>query len=162
MISGLILNYIVPNTGLAAINLNEIQVIGSHNSYKIRIEPPLMAYLQKKNAALASLEYEHIGLTEQLNLGLRGLELDVFHDPNGGYHSNPAGLDIVRVSGDTPLPFDEKEKLKEPGLKVFHVQEIDFRSNQLLFRDALTELKAWSDKNQNHKPEIRWYSMRMP
>ena len=87
-------------------------------------------------------------------MGLRNLELDVFHDPEGGYYSNPAGLDIVRASGNTSLPFDEEEKLKVPGLKVFHVQEIDFRSNQLLFKEALVELKNWSDKNADHTPII--------
>jgi hypothetical protein len=139
---------------LTGAKLNDIQVIGSHNSYKIGIEKPMLDYLKAKNAALSSLEYEHIPLTDQLNLGLRSLELDVFHDPDGGHHSNPGGLDIVRASGNTPLPFDEEEKLKAPGLKVFHVQEIDFRSHQLLFKDALMDLKKWSDKNKGHTPII--------
>ncbi len=136
------------------IKLNEIQVIGSHNSYKIGIEKPLLDYLLKDRPTLSGLEYEHIPLKEQLDLGLRGLELDVFYDPNGGYYSNPKGLDIVRASGNTPLPFDEEKKLKEPGLKVFHVQEIDFRSHQLVFKDALMELRKWSDANQGHTPII--------
>ncbi|MGB3144822.1 MAG: phosphatidylinositol-specific phospholipase C1-like protein [Maribacter sp.] len=136
------------------IKLSDIQVIGSHNSYKIAIEKPLMDYLIQKNPQIQSLEYEHIPLTEQLNLGLRGLELDVFYDPKGGYYSNPKGLDIVRASGNTPLPFDEEEKLKEPGLKIFHVQEIDFRSHNLLFKDALLELKNWSEANPGHTPII--------
>src|SRR5690606_15622448 len=97
---------------------------------------------------------EHIPLTEQLALGLRSLELDVYHDPEGGYYSNPAGLDIVRASGNTPLPFDPEEKLKIPGLKVFHVQDIDFRSHQLLFKDALLELLEWSERNPEHTPII--------
>ena len=136
------------------VKLNDIQVIGSHNSYKIGIEKPLMDYLIQKNPQIQSLEYEHIPLTEQLNLGLRGLELDVFYDPKGGYYSNPKGLDIVRASGNNPLPFDEEEKLKEPGLKIFHVQEIDFRSHNLLFKDALLELKKWSEANPGHTPII--------
>ena len=136
------------------VKLNDIQVIGSHNSYKIGIEKPLRDYLIQKNPQIQSLEYEHIPLTEQLNLGLRGLELDVFYDPKGGYYSNPKGLDIVLASGNTPLPFDEEEKLKEPGLKIFHVQEIDFRSHNLLFKDALLELKKWSEANSGHTPII--------
>jgi len=147
-------NVTAQKNDFAGAKLNDIQVIGSHNSYKIAIEKPLMDYLKAKSAALSSLEYEHIPLTDQLNMGLRGLELDVFHDPNGGYHSDPGGLDIVRASGITPLPFDEEEKLKKPGLKIFHVQEIDFRSHQLLFKDALMELKKWSDKNKGHTPII--------
>lgn len=60
---------------LEEIKLNEIQVIGSHNSYKIGIERPLFDYLLKNKPTLSGLEYEHIPLSEQLNLGLRGLEL---------------------------------------------------------------------------------------
>lgn len=136
------------------LKLTDIQVIGSHNSYKIGIEKPLMDYLIEKDAQLQSLEYEHLPLTQQLDMGLRGLELDVFYDPEGGYYENPKGLDIVRASGNTPLPFDTEEKLKEPGLKIFHVQEIDFRSHQLLFKEALMELKKWSEANPGHTPII--------
>lgn len=134
--------------------LNEIQVIGSHNSYKIGIEKPLFDYLLKNKPTLSSLEYEHIPLSEQLNLGLRGLELDVFYDPKGGYYSDPQGLEIVRSLGAEPQPFDVEQKLQLPGLKIFHVQEIDFRSHQLLFNDALMELKKWSQANDGHTPII--------
>lgn len=136
------------------ISLNEIQVIGSHNSYKIRIDPPLMENLLKTRTALSGLEYEHIPLSEQLDLGLRGLELDVFYDPKGGYYSDPKGLEIVKSLGEEPEPFDVEQKLQLPGLKVFHVQDIDFRSHQLLFKDALHELKKWSQGNEGHTPII--------
>jgi hypothetical protein len=134
--------------------LNSVQIIGSHNSYKIGIEKPLMEYLMKENPALSGLEYEHIPLSEQLNLGLRSMELDIFYDPSGGYYTDPKGLDIVRSLGADPLPFDVEQKLSIPGLKVFHVQEIDFRSHQLLFKDALEELKIWSQSNEGHTPII--------
>ena len=134
--------------------LNEIQVIGSHNSYKIAIEKPLFDYLLETRPALSSLEYEHIPLSEQLDLGLRSLELDVFYDPNGGYYTEPKGLEMVKSTGAKPQPFDVEQKLQLPGLKVFHVQEIDFRSHQLLFKDALMELKEWSQANKGHTPII--------
>ncbi|WP_036381546.1 phosphatidylinositol-specific phospholipase C1-like protein [Muricauda sp. MAR_2010_75] len=136
------------------VKLNDIQVIGSHNSYKIGIDKPLFEYLLEQYPALTSLEYEHIPLSEQLDLGLRSLELDVYADPEGGYFSNPKGLEVVREKGAKPKPFDEMQKLQEPGLKVFHIQEIDFRSHQLLFKDALVELKRWSEANQGHTPII--------
>jgi hypothetical protein len=139
---------------LEEIKLNQIQVIGSHNSYKIGIERPLFNYLLKTKPTLSGLEYEHMPLAEQLNLGLRGLELDVFYDPNGGYYANPKGLEIVKSLGAKPQPFDVEQKLQVPGLKVFHVQEIDFRSHQLLFKDALRELKKWSKANEGHTPII--------
>ena len=136
------------------IKLNEIQLIGSHNSYKVGIEKPLMDYLFRKNPETSGLEYEHIPLSEQLELGLRSLELDIFHDPDGGYYADPKGLEIVKSLGTAPQPFDEEQKLLLPGLKVFHIQEIDFRSHQLLFKDALEELKKWSEANNGHTPII--------
>ena len=136
------------------IKLNEIQLIGSHNSYKVGIEKPLMDYLFRKNPETSGLEYEHIPLSEQLELGLRSLELDIFYDPDGGYYADPKGLEIVKSLGTAPQPFDEEQKLLLPGLKVFHIQEIDFRSHQLLFKDALEELKKWSEANNGHTPII--------
>ncbi len=136
------------------IRMNHVQVIGSHNSYKIAIEPAILDYLFQRDSSAKSLQYEHISLTEQLKLGLRNLEIDVYHDPEGGYYLNPRGLDIVRNAGKTPLPYDEESKLKLPGLKVFHVQDIDFRSSQLLFKDALNELMDWSKKNPTHTPVV--------
>lgn len=99
-----------------------------------------------------SLQYSHIPLEDQLDLGLRNLELDVFYDPNGGYFSNPKGMEIVKKMGAAPLGFDKEEKLKKPGLKMFHIQDIDFRSHYLLFKEALSALKKWSDKHPNHTP----------
>ncbi|MEP3625372.1 MAG: phosphatidylinositol-specific phospholipase C1-like protein [Flavobacteriaceae bacterium] len=133
--------------------LNQIQVIGSHNSYKIPIEQPLWQYLFEYDSRTAeSLQYGHPSLTEQLDLGLRNLELDIFHDPLGGRFANPGGIAIVKKRGATPLPFDENKVLEQPGLKMFHVQDIDFRSHQLLFKNGLKEIKKWSDKHQNHTP----------
>lgn len=154
ILSLLFFNNSVHKNGLGEIKLNEIQVIGSHNSYKIAIESPLFDFLLKEHPSLSSLEYEHIPLSEQLNLGLRGLELDVYYDPKGGYYSNPKGLEIIKSLGEEPQPFDVEQKLQLPGLKIFHVQEIDFRSHQLLFKDALRELKEWSRANEGHTPVI--------
>ena len=136
------------------IKLNQVQLIGSHNSYKIGIEKPLMNYLATENPELSGLEYEHIPLSEQLELGLRGLELDIFYDPEGGYYTDPKGLDIVKSQGKEPQSFDDEQKLQSPGLKIFHIQDIDFRSHQLLFKDALRELKKWSQAHEGHTPII--------
>lgn len=51
--------------------LNDLEVIGSHNSYKIPIEKPLWNYLYSIDSTKAkALQYGHITLEEQLNLGL--------------------------------------------------------------------------------------------
>lgn len=135
------------------ISLNDIQVIGSHNSYKIAIEPTLWNIINTIDSKSAKgLQYGHISIEKQLDLGLRNLELDVFYDPKGGHFSEPKGLSMVKMAFKEPLPFDEEKKLEKPGLKLFHVQDIDFRSYHLLFKDCLEVLKAWSNKNPNHTP----------
>ncbi|MCT4589531.1 MAG: phosphatidylinositol-specific phospholipase C1-like protein [Carboxylicivirga sp.] len=135
------------------IRLNEIQVIGSHNSYKQPIDTYIWEMMYQEDSLFAlSLDYSHIPLLEQLNLGLRALELDVYHDPQGGRFSEPYGLQLEKEAGITPKPFDMEGKLDEPGLKVFHIQDLDFRSDYLLFKEALKALKKWSLENPEHSP----------
>ncbi|MBC7919600.1 MAG: phosphatidylinositol-specific phospholipase C1-like protein [Ferruginibacter sp.] len=135
------------------LKLNQIQVVGSHNSYKGAIEPALMRALMARDSALfLSLDYQHIPLPAQLDLGLRKLEIDVVHDPQGGRYARPLGIALVEQSGQTPLPFDSLGKMKSPGFKVLHVQDIDFRSQCLRLRDCLQEIKDWSRAHPNHLP----------
>lgn len=110
---------------------------------------PILEYLSKINPAAAqSLEYEHLPLSEQLDLGLRNLELDVFHDPTGGKYGNPKSLGMLPEGS----LFDAKKELLEPGLKLFHVQDLDVQSHHLLFKNALLELKNWSNLHPDHHP----------
>ena len=135
------------------LKLNQIQVVGSHNSYKGAIEPALMqALMARDSATFRSLDYQHIPLPAQLDRGLRKLELDVVHDPQGGRYARPLGIALVKQSGQTPLPFDSLGRMNSPGFKVLHVQDLDFRSNCLRLRDCLQEIKDWSDAHPNHLP----------
>ena len=62
------------------LGIQQIQFVGSHNSYKRAMDREHFIALEKRNPQAArSLEYSHIPLVEQLNLGLRKLELDVFN-----------------------------------------------------------------------------------
>jgi hypothetical protein len=134
---------------LADLRINQIQVIGSHNSYKQAIYPRLFKLLSKDNAeSMAQLDYDHITLTEQLNLGLLNLEIDVYGDTAGGKYAHPKGLDW---EPNQPA-FDTGGVMKTPGFKVFHVPEIDFRSNCATFKICLQELKKWSAAHPDHAP----------
>ncbi|MBD3646474.1 MAG: phosphatidylinositol-specific phospholipase C1-like protein [Pseudomonadales bacterium] len=133
-----------------ALKFNEIQMLGSHNSYKKAIDPELMAVLRRSNPDVATtLDYAHLPLREQLDFGLRKLELDVFHDPEGGRYASPFGLQVVQ----SPSPWDS-ETMETPGYKVFHVQDIDFRSHCPLFRQCLREIRHWSEMNPGHIPLV--------
>lgn len=138
-----------PNRDLDNLKLNEIQVIGSHNSYKQSIDRALFAYLSKRDsAAMSTIDYSHISLTQQLDLGLLDLEIDLYADPEGGKYSRPLGLELVKGQP----PFDTDSVMKQPGFKVFHIPDIDFRSNCLTFKMCLQELKKWSENHPDHYP----------
>nr|QQZ51397.1 hypothetical protein JKL49_10460 [Phenylobacterium glaciei] len=70
--------------------MNAIQVIGTHNSYKLAIAPAEMALVRMANPGEAMhLDYAHPGLTVELNAGARQLELDLLNDPEGGRYADP-------------------------------------------------------------------------
>jgi len=145
-----------PAVDTSDLRLNDVQVLGSHNSYKAAIDASLMRILRDRRPELArALEYAHPPLDEQLNAGLRNLELDVFHDPNGGRYADPYGLRLVAEQGLPPgPPYDPKDLMERPGLKVLHVQDLDFRSNCLTFRRCLRTVKQWSDAHPSHLPIV--------
>lgn len=133
--------------------INQYQCIGSHNSYKEYIDPQLLKIIDKTDTSRKTsmgLEYHHIGLSEQLNLGLRALEIDIYADEKGGKYANPRGLAMAGKQANRP--YDVEGLMNEPGFKVLHVQEIDFRSNCLTFKKCLSELKSWSENHPNHEP----------
>jgi hypothetical protein len=132
------------------LKLNQIQVIGSHNSYKKAIEPALYKELSAKDSLkqLQGLEYDHISITEQLNMGLRNLEIDIYADTKGGKYAHPKGLELAKADA----AYDPDGVMNKPGFKVFHVTDIDFRSSALTFDDCLKQLKTWSDANPGHTP----------
>ena len=147
--------YAQPKFDFEKVRLNEVQVIGSHNSYKKAIEPNLWKLIFEKDSALAkSLQYEHPSISAQLDLGLRSLELDVYLDPQGGKYAKPLGLSVLKKMGFESELYDLNNELLQPGLKVFHIQDFDFRSHHLLFTNCLREIKKWSDTNINHVPVI--------
>jgi Phosphoinositide phospholipase C, Ca2+-dependent len=132
--------------------INQFQFIGSHNSYKEYIDPKLIKLIEKADTSrsLKGLEYHHVGLSEQLNLGLRALEIDIVADAQGGKYAKPKGLEWA---GKTPTrPYDTGGLMNEAGFKVLHVQDIDFRSNCLTLKKCLEELKQWSNAHPNHAP----------
>jgi len=137
-----------------ALRLNQIQVIGSHNSYKAAIDSSLYQLMIAVTPSVQALDYAHPPLTDQLNLGLRSLELDLYHDPEGGRYAKPLGLSMVRRAGKEARTYDPQGKMLKPGFKVFHVQDIDFRSNCLTFADALVEIRNWSERHPRHLPVI--------
>jgi len=139
------------DSGFDDLPVNRVQVIGSHNSYKRAIDSALFEMFKAKSPDIApGLEYSHASLGEQLDLGLRDLEIDVYADEKGGKYAHPHGLEWEAAFN--PPPYDPNGEMLLPGFKVFHVQDLDFRSNAYTFADCLHQLKAWSDQHKDHYP----------
>jgi hypothetical protein len=131
-----------------ALPMNAIQVVGTHNSYKLPIAPKEMETLRKANAKAATeLDYSHKPLAEQLDDGARQLELDFVYDPQGGRYATP----LFRKLNPDTTPYD-LTPLARPGMKVIHVPDIDYRSVCPLFVDCLKEIRAWSKAHPDHVP----------
>lgn len=132
------------------LKINQIQVIGSHNSYRHAIETDLYNLIQARDTSrsLKGLQYTHISITDQLNKGLRNLEIDIFADAKGGKYAHPKGLDIAK----SEEVYDPNGLMKKPGFKVFHMPDIDFRTSAYTFEICLQEFKKWSDANPEHVP----------
>lgn len=139
---------------LGQLRLNQVQVIGTHNSYKQAIQPELFEIMMAHDPGSAGLDYAHPPIPEQLDLGVRNLELDLYNDPKGGHYRRPLGHVILQGVGVAPLPFNEGGVMDAPGFKVMHECNFDYRSHELSFERTLEDLCAWSASNPGHLPVI--------
>jgi hypothetical protein len=132
-------------------DMNEIQVIGTHNSYHREItEPEQSAYdelIKTPGDYDAYLAYSHASLPNQFaQQEVRGLELDLLPDPEGGLYDEP----LVRQKlglGALPDP-----AWREPGIKTFHITDFDYATTCVRFVTCLEQVRAWSAANPRHVP----------
>jgi hypothetical protein len=137
-----------------AVKLNEIQVIGTHNSYHAGIAPSeAKLFLDRNPQVYQTLEYRHAPLDQQLTSGVRQIELDIFADSEGGRYARPKGPDAVAAANLPKDPdFDPEGLMKKPGLKVMHLQDFDYRSTCQQLITCLKIVRAWSHSNPKHVP----------
>ena len=139
----------------SSVRLNQIQVIGSHNSYHLRAHGSLQTLLASRSPeAVKGLDYTHPPLPDQLSrLGIRQIELDCFADPEGGLYASPKGVQWAVNAGLPPVPNQDPEgKLDRPGFKVMHVPDIDYMSTVLTLTDGLKQVLDWSEQHPGHVP----------
>jgi hypothetical protein len=129
------------------LRLNQVQVIGTHNSYHREATPAesaLRALVSPEGQK--ALEYAHPALRRQFGRQqVRQIELDIWADPDGGLYAEPL-LRTLTLGG----PYDPV--MKQPGTKVLHIQDIDYHSNCLTFIACLRAVKKWSDAHRSHLP----------
>ncbi|WP_125903112.1 phosphatidylinositol-specific phospholipase C1-like protein [Luteibacter rhizovicinus] len=136
------------------IRINQIQVIGTHNSYHAGFAPSARRVMQKEAPKeFFAIDYSHPSLTRQLDDGVRQVELDVFSDAKGGLYLDPAIDHMIALNG---LPADPPTAApgtwEKPGFKVMHIQGVDQRSTCQPFTACLAELRAWSKAHPGHTP----------
>jgi hypothetical protein len=137
------------------VRINQAQVIGTHNSYHLRGPESLHKLIANYAPGLAQeLDYGHRPLAEQFSrLGIRQIELDCFADPLGGLYAEPRGPKAAAALGLPPVPaHDPEHRLRAPGFKVMHVQDIDYLSSVLSLKEGLQQVRAWSDQHPHHFP----------
>lgn len=161
------------------IRINQIQVLGTHNSYALPVDDKLLEYVSEVVAGFKSkmfesmdkkalelfneyhpnqvsfkesLTYDHPSFQEQLEAGLRSLELDVYYDTTGNRFLKPRGYDYLTKQGLDNLAGHNTQDLDKPGFKVLHIPDVDFRSKYPTLKLALQEVKKWSNNNKSHVP----------
>jgi len=129
------------------VRLNQIQVIGTHNSYHELLSAAERKLRDQVNkAGVAGLDYRHAPLPVQLQTQrVRQVELDVWLDTKGGRFATPL---LRSATGGGPAD----PVMRKPGIKVFHVQDTDYHSTCLTLKICLSEIRDWSDAHPSHLP----------
>jgi hypothetical protein len=143
-----------PASAGQSVKINQIQVIGTHNSYHAGLAPSEAKLMMEKNPKLyQALEYRHAPLDQQLGAGVRQIELDIFADSEGGRYAHPAAPGAVAAAGLPNDPtFDPDGLMRNPGFKVMHVQDIDYRSTCQQLIACLQIVRTWSKSHPTHLP----------
>ncbi|TDD48285.1 hypothetical protein E1263_33540 [Kribbella antibiotica] len=131
----------------AGLKMNQIQVIGSHNSYHREVSDNEKKIQVGQNPGAVDLWYSHAPLGQQLeDQNVRQLELDLFPDPNGGLYTYP----LIRKIAQLPALTDPE--LAKPGIKVMHIVDVDYNTVCRSFKQCLQQVKTWSDAHPHAAP----------
>ncbi|HUE64531.1 MAG TPA: Ca2+-dependent phosphoinositide-specific phospholipase C [Rhizomicrobium sp.] len=135
----------------ANLHLNEIQLVGTAESYKLRPSSAMLGLIRIGSAEDAKeLDFAEPPIAEQLELGARSLEFDVAYDPKGGLYSHPAGASMAMELVSDQYVHD----MSQPGFKVIHILDIDFNSSCLTLANCLGVVALWSRAHPDHLPII--------
>jgi hypothetical protein len=136
------------------LRLNQVQYLGSHNSYHAGLAPGEAAWWKRAAPEIfATIDYRHPALSRQFDEGIRQIELDVVADAKGGRYAHPAITAKVAEAGlpEDP-PFADPQVMAKPGTKVLHVIDLDQRSTCEPLVACLQEVRAWSQAHPTHLP----------
>ncbi len=128
-----------PVAAQPALKINQVQVLGSHNSYRPVASATTQARLNERvGDAARGLDYGHPPLEAQLNLGVRQFEFDPYVDREGGRYAEPDG-DAAHLA-----------VMRQPGLKVLHMPVVDQESHCLTLKACFAAIADWSRRHPRH------------
>ena len=135
----------------ANIKLNQIQLVGTAESYKLHPSSAMLGLIRMGSAEDAkALDFAEPPITAQLNRGARSLEFDVANDPKGGLYAHPAGaMMAMELVSDQFI-----HEMSPPGFKVIHILDIDFDSSCRTLVNCLQQVAAWSHAHPDHLPIV--------
>jgi hypothetical protein len=137
------------------LRMNQLQIIASHNSYRLKTYGPLFDAVLGLSSLLPpeydpnDWDYTHLPFNQQFDqYNVRGLEIDIYYDPAGGQFYNQKGKSILLGEPDA----SNVPELLQPGFKVLHIPDVDYMTHYYTFKSALQAVKNWSDAHPNHVP----------
>jgi Phosphoinositide phospholipase C, Ca2+-dependent len=135
----------------ANLHLNEVQTVGTSESYKLRPSSSMLGLIRMGSAEDAhELDFAEPPIAAQLNMGARSLEFDVANDPKGGLYSHPAGeMMAMELVSDKYI-----HDMSPPGFKVIHILDIDFNSSCMTLVSCLQIVAGWSRAHPDHLPIV--------
>lgn len=74
-----------PPSRSSRLKMNQVQVIGTHNSYHQRPPERVLRLMKKVDRRTEGWDYEHAPLDVQLDRGVRSFELDIHYNPSEGF-----------------------------------------------------------------------------
>lgn len=135
--------------GLPRVRMNQVQQIGTHNTYHRELSPAEKQVQQAQDPGAANLFYSHASIPAQLeDQNVRALELDLFPDPAGGLYTHPL---IRKLTGQGPIA---DPALAQPGIKVMHIADFDYNTTCRTFVSCLQQVKTWSGARPKHTPIV--------
>lgn len=141
------------------LRLNQLQVIGTHNSYHREVSlperdlfPTLMADVDPH---VEGYYYSHASVHDQLQYQrVRSFEFDVYADSQGGLFANPLIRKLANMSDADHAHYAlPKDLMQQPGTKVLHIADADVGTICHTLVECLTQVKAWSESQKGrHVP----------
>ena len=135
----------------ANLRINDIQTVGTAESYKLPLSPGMLSLIAGQSHKDAdALDFGEPLLDQQLDAGARSLEFDIAYDPKGGLFANPAGAAMA----DEMLDPAYVTAMSRPGFKVIHVPDVDYHSTCPVLTACLRQIAAWSQRYPDHVPIV--------